>query len=171
MTIRYWKHGTNINKMEGNKEMALSIEILVIGVKQISLKEFNYPFVVVTSFPPRSHRGVSSLWQSEFDAEGGVLVHIGDPNMSHRNGLFWAYEILEEIELRRYRLTPRCRSAFFELPKKLLSISPSKKILFTSDSQFGPKKYRYRREYTINSLEKLHNKSGLRLNSSVYIKA
>lgn len=65
--------------------MGASVEILVCGTPNLKLDDASVPFNVVTSSPPRSHRGSSALWQSEFERDGGTLVHIGDPDMDpHR---------------------------------------------------------------------------------------
>jgi hypothetical protein len=149
--------------------MGTSIELLVVGTKRLSLNVEHFPFAVLTSYPPRSHRGSSSLWQSEFDRKGGTLVHVGDPSMLRREGFFWAYEILEEIEMRRYRFLPKCKAAFFRLLQALLEESRDGEIVLTSDAQFGPRPMNFRRIYKLESVKRMHDKYGLRLNSSMRI--
>jgi len=149
--------------------MGVSIEILVIKTANVSLEGLKLPFKTAVTLPAQSHRGSSSLWQSDFKRAGGTLVHIADPEMREDSGPFWAYEILEDIEWRRYRLLPRYKRAFFSLLDSLLHQSRLNSVLLTSDAQFGPKPLRYARPYSLAGVERLHDQSGLRLNSLMEI--
>ena|ERR1700733_8906568 len=151
--------------------MATSIEILVIGAKTLPRIGDRVSFAILNSYPPRSHRGPSSLWQREFDKQGGTLVHVGDPDILQRDGLFWAYNILEDIDLRRYRFRSRYKTGFFNLLQLLLEQSQDGAIVLTSDSQFGPRPLKYHRKYSIKSVKRMHEEFGLRLNSSMRIEA
>jgi hypothetical protein len=149
--------------------MATSVEILVVGAKANFSLKMKTSFAVVASFPPLSHRASSSLWQSTFARKRGVLVHVGDPGMDTSGQLFWAFEILEEINMKRFRVLPQFRKDFFTLMSELLLRSPQQQLLLTSDSQFGPKPLLFKRERTLGSVMRLHDDHGLRLNSAMYI--
>ena len=149
--------------------MAASLEILVSKTRDISVSSRSLPFKVVLSQPPCSHRGSASLWQRDFARDGGTLVHIGDPTVSEERGRFWAYEMLEEIECRRYRILPNYKRPFFLLIENLLGQSKAGKLLLTSDMQFGPQAFRYKRPLRVVAAEKIHDRYGLRLNSLMNI--
>jgi hypothetical protein len=149
--------------------MATSIEIFVRGADQLLLSNVGSPFLVFTSHPARSHRGESSLWQQEFEKGEGVLVHVGDPDMLDRDQLFWAYDILDEISTSRYRFARQYEVAFFDLLRTLLVQSPIKQVLFTSDSQFGPKPYKFKRSYSLEAAKRIHDKQGFKLNSAMQV--
>src|ERR1700733_5988931 len=144
--------------------MATSIEILIAKKMQLPAKIGRMPFSTLVSSPPQSHRGVPSIWQPDFAKMGGTLVHVGDPDFTAHTRRFWAYEILEEIELRRYKFLSRYRKSFFGLLETLLQESAGDGLVLTSDAQFGPKPQRYRKVYSLESAKRLHDRYGLRLN-------
>ena len=150
--------------------MAASIEILVNGRAELAVEVGPLPFALVVSSPPRSHRGKGSLWQSEFDRIGGTLFHVGDPGLSLLTRRFWAYEILEDIELRRYRFLPPYRAAFFALLETLLRDAPDGEVIVTSDNQLGPKPEKFKKIYRVDKVIQIHDTIGLRLNSLMRVK-
>jgi hypothetical protein len=148
--------------------MGISIEILACKSPHVAIDR-KLPFSVTTSKPPRSHRGESSLWQAKFNREGGTLVHIGDPDKNPEKGPFWAYDILEDIEWRRYRFLPKYKNSFFLLLENMLRETQSGMLFLTSDAQLGPKPESFSRTYTLSSVKRIHDTKGLRLNSFVQV--
>jgi hypothetical protein len=69
----------------------------------------------------------------------------------------------------RFRLLPKYKAAFFRLLPALLEESRDSEVILTSDAQFGPKPMSFRRKYTVESVKRMHDKYGLRVNSSMRI--
>jgi len=92
----------------------------------------------------RSHRSPAPRFQADFDALAGCLYHVGNPAFAGRgDGPFFAYEVLSEASR---HCDPRSFLEFdaVHLPSArsllawLVDQSPSGRLLFTSDWQFGP---------------------------------
>jgi hypothetical protein len=122
----------------------------------------------------KSHRSPSSRFQADFDRLQGSLYHIGNPNLAHDTGAFFAFEVLSEVSR---RVEPPSFLEFGDahlesarnLLRWLLEISPSGLILFTSDWQFGPDWSRRFEQFSLAEFWALHDSRELLLNASYLI--
>lgn len=116
-----------------------SIEILVPDPSADFLCESDYKFAVLTSSPPISHRD-PSLWQKRFDKLGGVLVHLGAPDMkANQKGLFFAYDLINEEDCSRFKFKSEYLQDLKRLFSHLISSASRRTIIFTTDWEFGSK--------------------------------
>jgi len=147
-----------------------SIEILVENVDPTTLGDLsNYSFTAKLSSPPASHRR-PSLWQERFEAIGGVLVHLGTKSSEGTGGWFYAYDLIEEYDCKRFRFKPEYRDQVASMLRVFLSASATHRLHFTSDWQFGPRTAEVcSKILNADEFVDLHDKSGLRFNSWITV--
>jgi hypothetical protein len=144
-----------------------SIEIACIDL-DVPVPPPSTSFAVVFERGLKSHRSPAPRFQSDFDALSGCLYHIG---ASGDGGAFNAYALLSEAS--RAAEPP----SFLEfddthlpsvqlLVNWLLNQSPSGRILFTSDWQFGPDACVRSVPLSLASLWRLHDSRRLLLNGA-----
>jgi len=148
-----------------------SIEIACLDL-QIPARPRRTSFELVYEAGLKSHR-FPSRFQSHFDNFTGCLYHIGNPNLSEASA-FFAYDVLSVA-------SQDCDSNFFEFSDAhatdgryvldlLLSQSPSKSIIFTTDWQFGPEHTLYFELRSLQEFWRLHDSRKLILNAAYTIR-
>jgi hypothetical protein len=114
----------------------------------------------------KSHRSPRPRFQTDFDELRGSLYHIVDTQDS-----FNAYQTLSEgsrhgepstfLEFDREHL-----KSVHDLIHWLLGVSPCKRLLFTSDWQFGPEWTKRYDPMTVDEFWRLHDSKELLLNAA-----
>jgi hypothetical protein len=146
-----------------------SIEIATIGLST-PLAPPVTSFAVVYEAGLRSHR-TPSRFQADFDRISGSLYHLGNPSFSGTTGgAFFASELLS---VRSQDADPRSFLEFSSdhvasvqaLLEWLIDVSPTHRLLFTSDWQFGPEATRRFDVITLPELWDLHDSQELLLNA------
>ena len=124
------------------------------------------PFAVESETELVSHRGPSSLFQHDFARVNGCMYHIGNPEMKDPKwaGAYIANDLLDEY-WDGLRFTASYRPQVQELRAALVASSPARRILFTTDYQFGPMRRRYTRWRTLEEFRRLHDAGQLRANA------
>jgi hypothetical protein len=119
-----------------------SIEIACVGLHQGRMPP-RTTFDIAYDAGLASHR-VPSRFQRDFDATAGSMYHLGNPGQNTASsGAFTAYELLSSechaqdppvfLEFGQSHV-----QSLKELLLWLLNASPTGRLLFTSDYQFGP---------------------------------
>jgi hypothetical protein len=146
-----------------------SIEILVSDLRADADLDFSAcALTVVTSEPPKSHRGPQPHWQARFDTMGGRLFHIGDPlDIKARGDRYYIYDAFAPLEtasiFRRFR--PAFQPDFETILRKLCAASATGVIHVTDDVWLGPKPKAYLRPMRLPRFIDETRKRGLRSNS------
>lgn len=151
-----------------------SLEIICIGQQETS--DFSHlPFLVESETNLVSHRGPTPLFQSDFDQIKGCIYHLLDDRKvtafdlmkrdwynedGNSNGLDDNVEFLSEY-------APALR----EMLGQLLRSSPVKKILFTTDYQFGSGDAERFGAISFEKFWQMHDAGKLRMNSSYEVGA
>ena len=147
-----------------------SIEIAAIGlVAPVAPPATSFSI----AFEPglRSHR-VPSRFQPAFNRTSGSLYHLGNPGLSGRGGgAFFATGLLSR---KSREADPPSFLEFSSdhivsvraLLQWLLDISPARRLLFTSDWQFGPQTTSHFDPTTLDELWALHDSRRLLLNAA-----
>jgi hypothetical protein len=145
-----------------------SIEIVCVGQER-PLEFPDLPFAVASETALLSHRK-PSLFQADFDALKGCLYHLGNPGLKDPSapGAFFAWEIL----------SPECQGqdtflhfaeehgkAVRALMDTLWLASPVRRLVFTSDHQFGPPAPARFLETSLLEFWRLHESRQLRMNA------
>jgi hypothetical protein len=146
-----------------------SIEIAAIGLLTPLAPPLT-SFSVTYEAGLKSHR-YPSRFQSDFDRASGSLYHLGNPALSSGGGAFFASELLSpatrEADPRSFLEFSQTHIASVQsLLEWLLRISPSGRLLFTSDWQFGPEETKRFSPVSLAEFWKLHDSRRLMLNSA-----
>ena len=134
-------------------------------------------FAVISDPERQSHRGPSPRFQDDFDRLGGVLYHLGNPELvEDPDGLFFAYDLLSEASREAsdksfLELAPAHMHSVRVFLEWLLALSPAGQVLFTSDWQFGPSWTRRSEGLGLNEFWRLHDSKELLLNAAYLIAA
>lgn len=112
-----------------------------------------------------------SKWENEiFSNLSGKIVHIFDRKFSGTSGYRALYDdVIDENEAIRF--FKKDERSFFSLLSNCLNISKGNMIYICTDSQFGPKKKKYK-PMTLKKTMAHYRQFGIRINSCmpVYIK-
>ncbi len=147
-----------------------SIEIICID--QVDPIVFNdLPFAVEGGTEIKSHRIPRPLFARDFAGLKGCIYHLGNPDLkTHRTGrIFFAYDLLTDqarSASRFLEFSPDFTPAIHQLLKSLIKSSPVRRLLFTSDWQFGPRRPYRSPILTLDEFWSLHNTQRLRLNAA-----
>lgn len=149
--------------------MWTSLEILVPAPSQERAVDFSRSAItVVVSDPPRSHRGPSSLWQSDFSRIGGRLYHLGDPvDIKVRKDRYYLYDAFdpEVAGPKEIKLRDRYQEDFEEIVRALCCSSRERRIFIGIDTWLGPQAKRNKRPVDLESFFKTSRLRPLRTNS------
>lgn len=145
-----------------------SLEIICIGQEE-PITFSNLPFEVEAERELRSHRSPHPLFQADFDQLQGCIYHVLEPggitvfellkrnwydDEGNSNGQEENVEFLAEIA-----------PAMYKLLTVLLTSSPSDRVVFTTDYQFGPEEAKRFGSIPLAEFWKLHNAGRVRMNS------
>lgn len=147
-----------------------SLEIVCVG-QHSAIPVDDLPFAVECSTTLVSHRR-PSLFQADFDQLQGCIYHLGNPALKHPGapGAFFAWDLLspecqgQENELFLH-FAEKHASGVRILLEKLLGSSPRRRVIFTSDHQFGPPSPLRSSEISLENFWKLHDARRLRMNA------
>ena len=147
-----------------------SIEIVCIGQEHPT--EFaDLPFAVESGKALVSHRQ-PSLFQADFDLLEGCIYHLGNPRLKDPNasGTFFAWDLLSsecqgQEEESFLHFAEKFDGAVRLLMEKLLQASPSGRLVFTSDHQFGPPVAKRFAEVRLEEFWDAHDAKQLRMNA------
>jgi len=153
-----------------------SIEIACIGLD--APVDVSAAVIAIRAETPMRSDRVPSRFQDDFDALEGSLYHLGNPGLrSPKPGArFYAYELLSDAS--RAPFPPQFLEFAGEyleevrrVLSELLAASPSGRILFTSDWEYGPEwAYRFG-PVTIEEFWRLHQSHMVYLNAAYTIVA
>jgi hypothetical protein len=153
-----------------------SIEIFCVGLTASEpLPETS--FAVICDRSRQSHRGPTPRFQADFDRLEGVLYHLGNPELAaDPDGPFFAYDILSDASRGAdpssfLELAPAHVVSARRLLDCLFRSSPAKRLIFTSDWQFGPPWTRRFELLSLDEFWQLHDSRQLLLNSAYFIEA
>ena len=145
-----------------------TIELISIGCSRVPDLPRYESFAYIAETKLTSHR---NLFQSVFDSLSGVIVHLANKDFeSEPEGLWFAGRVMEWKDDNALMFLPDSLLDVRDLMKRLLKVSPEKRIVFSTDYQFGGK----RREHGEISFAKffdLHTRRQLRYNSLYFIRA
>ena len=149
-----------------------SIEIICIG--QLDPINFNdLPFAVESDRELKSHRIPRPLFRNDFAGLKGCIYHLGSPDLKAlRTGrCFFAYDLLSDqsrsaSRSRFLEFLPDFVPAIHDLLESLMESSPERRLLFTSDWQFGPRRPYRSPIVTLDEFWSAHNSRKLRLNGA-----
>jgi hypothetical protein len=148
-----------------------SIEIICIG--QLEPSDFNHlPFAVRSGAWLKSDRTPQPLFREDFARLKGCIYHLGNPELKTRKKrMFFAWDRLSDRSRSASRSTylefrPEFVPAVHELLESLIESSPGRRLLLTSDWQFGPKRPFRSPIVTLDELWSLHNSRKLRLSAA-----
>jgi hypothetical protein len=147
-----------------------SIEIVCID--QLHPIDFNdLPFAVESDAEIKSHRAPKPLFARDLAGLNGCIYHLGNPDLkTHRTGrIFFAYDLLSDrarSTSRFLEFSPDLTPAIHQLLESLIKASPVRRLLFTSDWQFGPRRTYRSPILTLDEFWSLHNFRKLRLNAA-----
>jgi hypothetical protein len=146
-----------------------SVEIICVGQDKPS--DFSeLPLAVASENRLKSHRSPAPLFQVDFDRLQGCIYHLGSPRLRNpdASGVYTAGDLLTEW-WHIIHFKPEFVSYIRRILEDLLADSPEGRLLFTSDYQFGPSVYRYKRPIRLETFWKRHDTRRLRTNSLVQI--
>jgi hypothetical protein len=152
-----------------------SIEIICVDQSE-PISFFNLPFAVEAENKLVSHRSPSPLFQADFNELCGCIYHLGNPSLRDPNasGCYTAYELLSKEKETEWWDIIHFNAEFIPhirgLVQQLLLASPSGKVLFTSDYQFGPNAKRYKRPLTSERFWQQHDEKKLKMNALYQLK-
>src|SRR5450432_2602894 len=117
----------------------------------------------------KSHR-LPSRFQADFDRLSGILYHLGNPSLkADRDGrIFFAYKLLSHESQKNatfLQFSPEHRTSASTLLSKLIRLSLERRIIFTSDWQFGPAETKHVAEITLDEFWRLHDSRQICLNT------
>jgi hypothetical protein len=146
-----------------------SIEIACVDLRQGRMPP-RTTFDIAYEAGLASHR-VPSRFQRDFDATAGSIYHLGNPGQNTApSGAFTAYELLSSecqaqdppvfLEFGQSHV-----QSLKELLLWLLSASPTGRLLFTSDYQFGPDGATRFGPIALAEFWSLHDSHQLRMNA------
>jgi hypothetical protein len=147
-----------------------SIEIICID--QVEPVRFNdLSFAVESGTEINPHRIPRSLFARDFAGLKGCIYHLGNPDLkAQRTGrIFFAYDLLTDrarSASRFLEFSPDFTPAIHQLLESLIKSSPVRRLLFTSDWQFGPQRPYRSPILTLDEFWSLHNSQRLRVNAA-----
>lgn len=147
-----------------------SIEIICINQTE-PIQFLNLPFAVEAESKLASHRSPSPLFQPDFDELRGCIYHLGNPSLRGpaASGRYTAYKLLSKEKGTEWWDIIHFSAEFVPsirvLVEQLLAASPTGKVLFTSDYQFGPDAKRYKRSLTLERFWQHHDEKKLKMNA------
>jgi hypothetical protein len=149
-----------------------SIEIICVG--QRDPIDFNdLPFAVESGTELKSHRVPKPLFRKDFAGLKGCIYHLGNPDLkAQRTGrIFFAYDLLSDqsrsaSRSRFLEFRPDYINGINDLLASLMDASPERRLLFTSDWQFGPRRAYRSPIITLDQFWSMHNSRKLRLNAA-----
>lgn len=152
-----------------------SVEIVCMNQQEAS-DYSDMPFAVVAEDQLVSHRGPKPLFQADFDLLRGYIYHLGGPEFFNESGqaIFTAYNLLSERcrdqeEARFLEFKDEYTLSLKVFVQRLLQSSPSRRLLFTSDYQFGPPQPQRSGEITCETFWQTHGMGQLLFNTSYEI--
>jgi hypothetical protein len=146
-----------------------SIEIACVGL-QAHREPPPATFDITSEVGLVSHRS-PSRFQRDFNATSGSIYHLGNPGQNTAaSGAFTAYELLSDDCHTQdpqvfLEFGEQHRPSLKELLIWLLSVSPERLLLFTSDYQFGPDDISRFGPITTGEFWKFHDSRRLRMNA------
>jgi hypothetical protein len=129
------------------------------------------PIAIESGTELKSHRVPRSLFAGDFAGLKGCIYHIGNPDLkTRRTGrIFFAYDLLSDqarSASRFLEFSPDFSPAIHQLLESLIESSPVRRLLFTSDWQFGPRRTYRSPIMTLDEFWSLHSSRKLRLNTA-----
>jgi hypothetical protein len=97
-----------------------------------------------------------------------IVVILSKEEVKDQDDWFFCYDLLLDIGLLRFKFKPAVWSELKKLIDYLIKTSKNNKIIFTTDYQFGGKKFIYK-PIKLKKFIKLHDTKGLKFNSWVEI--
>jgi hypothetical protein len=146
-----------------------SIEILAVAQGH-PLKVDDLPFAVIADSMRKSHRR-PSRFQSDFDELDGILYHLGNANLKedHAGRVFFAYKLLspesKKVEATFLEFAGEVRRDVEAFMSRLIENSPTHRLVFTSDWQFGPDWTRHEPEVALHEFWRLHDTRQVHFNA------
>lgn len=140
-----------------------SIELFCVDQRQPLISLQGRHIEVIADSHNVSHRGAASRFQHLFSHHDGVLYHLGEPQPPPaRSSFFTAYGLLSEACLEAdppsfLMFKEELCAEMDELLNVLLDASPSQRLIWTSDWQFGPSWVRYHPPLTCDDLWLMHH--------------
>lgn len=158
-----------------------TIEIASINAAQLDLKQADFEVAIIEENKLESHRGLFNYILQEHD---GSIIHIGNPEFKQQNnGIFFAGDIIDwDVNTAAdyiiipnaddtganqqdiFKFLDKFRQDIDRLLRIALDKSPTKRVFFLTDYQFGPEKEQTEILYTINDFWEKHDTEGLRFN-------
>jgi len=160
-----------------------TIELVSILCKEILTVPSFSTFTTIVDNSLKSHRG---LFQHMFDQTEGVIVHLGNKDLTREDSCFFAGDLIDwdegaiilptvdpdspdrqwwgEDQCVRFRFNAEVFSEVQTLLEYLLHHSPCGQVYFSTDYQFGPTSPDYLVGCSIQQLIDDHNGQGLKWN-------
>lgn len=162
-----WKDST-----DGARIIGLMPSIEIVCIDQDRPKLFgDLPFAVVSETALISHRH-PSLFQVDFDQLKGCIYHLGNPALKDPEAasMYFAWDLLsldcqrqeEEIYL---EFAGQYTGPVRQMMEELLLSSPVRRVIFTSDHQFGPPVAARFGEISLTDFWRMHDSKELRMNA------
>jgi hypothetical protein len=148
-----------------------SIEIACIGLST-PLRPPPTSFAVVCEPGLTSHRSPTPRFQADFDGLSGCLYHLGNPQFAGSDrGAYFAYDLLSPRSVESdppsfLEFDPVHVASARSFLQWVLAASPARRILFTSDWQFGPDWTRSLGPISLTEFWNLHDSRNLLLNAA-----
>ena len=163
-----------------------TIEIVSINAEEIRINQADFEVAIIKENKIESHRG---LFCDLLRQQNGVIIHIGNPDFKYeKEGGYFADEIIDwdfeptEIFLPefdendaadnkgtnqqiKFKFLKQYIPDIDKLLKIALGNSPTKKVYFLTDYQFGPEDGKTEILYTLMDFWTQHDNDGLRLNT------
>jgi hypothetical protein len=163
-----------------------TIEIVSIKSLGLDLNQADFEVSLIEDNKLESHRG---LFYSFLREQNGVIIHIGNPDLKYKNeGGFFAGQIidwsiepneiiipgvyLDDLTVNQganqqfcFKFLERFRRDINNLLIRAIDCSPTKKIYFLTDYQFGPEKENQEIIFTVRDFWTKHDYSGLTFNT------
>ena len=148
-----------------------SVEIICVG--QAEPTRFSkVPLAVEAETELRSHRTQPSLFQADFDELQGCIYHLGSPRLRQpqfrKDAAYTAADLCTEW-WDYLHFKPKYVPHVQHILGALLVASPERRLLWTSDYQFGPRRKRYARPISLSSFWRRHERRQLWTNASFSI--
>lgn len=111
-----------------------------------------------------------SLFQPNFDALRGVMVHLANKELEHSRSLWFAGNIMDWPCDDALLFTSETRDDVMDFMRHLIAASPQKRLAFSTDYQFGGPR-RECGEISLSQFFQLHDQHALRYNCLWYVRA
>ncbi len=162
-----------------------TIEIVSIDSKGLYLNQSDFEVAIIEENKLISHRG---LFYDFLKTQNGIIVHIGNPDLKYIKAGFFAGLIIdwdfEPVEITipkiededlsidiganqqfKFKFLSKYKSDIDNLLKRAIRGSPTHRVYFLTDYQFGPENANKEIIYTIEELWALHDNKGLVFNT------